>query len=230
MAEEPPPRRRGECQTRIAIGIDLQSLHQEHREEPLFGEKPKRSSSSRNDSADFLRGSQGRGIQKTYLAARRPTLMREQTMDAEVLKTQLSQIIEALPTEAPLAEENSEAARERIVSRLNALSATEPAVEFQFTLADAKQQRLFAALARRYELKPFRYAGQLNSTIMLKAPERFVDETFWPQYQQLTKTLNSWMDEITTQVIREVLHSNGDDVEEMVEAPSSSSNAAGPAT
>jgi hypothetical protein len=37
---------------------------------------------------------------------------------------------------------------------------------------------LLVALARRYGLKPYRYRRQRYSTLIVKAPERFLKETF----------------------------------------------------
>lgn len=46
---------------------------------------------------------------------------------------------------------------------------------------------------------------------MVRVSRRFVDETLWSQYHELQATLASYLDEVTSRVIREGVH--GDDSE-----------------
>jgi hypothetical protein len=136
-------------------------------------------------------------------------------MDEEALRRKLT-AIEALFAGAATAGERqaAEAARERILSRLKAAEEAQPAEEYRFTLADEWQRRLFVALLRRYGLKPYRYRGQRYTTVMVKVPKRFVDETLWPQYLQLSDTLQKWLAEVAERAIREALQQEGGQVEE----------------
>ncbi|HYO56542.1 hypothetical protein, partial [Archangium sp.] len=74
-------------------------------------------------------------------------------MDEESLRRKLT-AIEALFAGATTAGERdaAEAARERILARLKAASEAQPAVEYQFSMKDEWQRRLFVALLRRYGL------------------------------------------------------------------------------
>jgi hypothetical protein len=150
-------------------------------------------------------------------------------MDEEALKRKLATIEASFAGATSTAGGNQEAdsARDSILARLKAATEAEPAIDFQFSLADEWQRRLFAALARRYGLKPFRYTGQRDTTVMLRAPERFVEDVFWPEYQQLSAALRSWLDEATERIMREVLQSEGGSVEETADAPPLESSAAG---
>jgi hypothetical protein len=141
-------------------------------------------------------------------------------MDEESLRRKLA-AIEALFGGATSEGERlaAEAARERILARLKEASETGPAVEYRFTLADEWERRLFVALLRRYGLHPFRYRGQRYTTVMVRVQERFVDDTLWPQFQQLAGTLRSYLDEVAERVIREVLQAEGRDVEERAAPP-----------
>ncbi|WP_257459291.1 hypothetical protein [Archangium lipolyticum] len=141
-------------------------------------------------------------------------------MDEESLRRKLA-AIEALFAGATTTGEReaAEAARERILARLKAATETQPAVEYKFSLADEWQRRLFVALLRRYGLEPYRYRGQRYTTVMVRVPKRFVDETLWPQYQQLAATLRGWLDEVAERVIREVLQAEGGNVEEKTASP-----------
>jgi hypothetical protein len=62
-------------------------------------------------------------------------------------------------------------------ARLAAMEKEAPAIEYRFGLVDAWSRKLFVAIARRYGLKPYRYSGQKRTTVMLKVPKAFVDET-----------------------------------------------------
>ena len=108
----------------------------------------------------------------------------------------------------------AENARERIRERLRKAQNNDKPVEYQFSLSDPWSRKLFSALARRYELKPFRYRGQRRTTLMLKVPKSFVDETLWPEFQELSRTLRAYLDEITEKVIRESIHGDSSEAEE----------------
>jgi hypothetical protein len=107
-------------------------------------------------------------------------------------------------------------ARRRIQARLEAVEKLDPPVEYRFTMADTWSRRVFLALLRRYELKPYRYRGQRRTTVMVKAPKGFVTETLWPEFQQLSQTLRTYLDEITSRVVAQVIH---EDSSEAVEVP-----------
>ena len=42
---------------------------------------------------------------------------------------------------------------------------------------------------RRPGLRPYRYPRQRQVTVMLRVSRRFVNETLWPQYRELSGTL-----------------------------------------
>jgi hypothetical protein len=44
---------------------------------------------------------------------------------------------------------------------------------------DRWQRRLFAALGRRYGLSPYRYQRQRYTTLMVRVPKSFMDQTLW---------------------------------------------------
>ena len=99
--------------------------------------------------------------------------------------------------------------------KLEKLELESPPVDFKFTLADVWSRRLLIALLRRYELEPFRYRGQRTTTVMVKVSKRFVDETLWPQFLELERTLRGFLDEVTDRVISEAIHRNTAEVDEV---------------
>ena len=98
------------------------------------------------------------------------------------------------------------AAITRVKQALAALEKTEHAVEYRFTLADPWHRRLFAALCRRYGLEPFRYKGQRYTTMLVRAPRSFVDRTLWPEYLELQRALDQYLNEATERIIREEVY------------------------
>ena len=106
-------------------------------------------------------------------------------------------------------------ARKRIAERLKTLEASDPPIHMQFSLPDPWKRQLFLALARRYALGPFREFGQRQSTVMLHVSRRFVDETLWPEFLQLSEILHRYLEEVTERVLKTVVH---EDTSEAAEA------------
>ena len=106
------------------------------------------------------------------------------------------------------------AAIERIKKVLGSAERTEAPVEFQFSMPDQWQRRLFSALCRRYGLKPYRYNRQRHTTVMVRAPRSFVNGTLWPEYQELRQALNSYLNEATERIIREEVYGDAAEASE----------------
>ncbi len=110
------------------------------------------------------------------------------------------------------------AALDRVKQTLAATGATakappaEPTIEMQFTLTDRWQRRLFAALCRRHGLKPYRYKRQRYTTVMVRAPERFIDTTLWPEYLALKEALDQYLRDATERIIREEVYRDTEEV------------------
>ncbi len=104
-------------------------------------------------------------------------------------------------------------ARERIRERLRDLQGHDVAVEYRFSLADLWSRKLFLALLRRYDLKPYRLRGQRYTTVMVRVPKHFVDETLWPEFQELDKTLRAYLAEVTDQVITQEIYGDSSEAE-----------------
>ena len=139
-------------------------------------------------------------------------------MDEAALISKLAKI-EALFAGATTEGERAAAAsaRDRIVARLREVEKADPPVEYKFTLADAWSHRLILALLRRYGLEPYRRRGQRRTTVMARVAKSFVDETLWPEFQQLSATLQTYLDEVTTRVVAQVVHGDTSDASEVAE-------------
>jgi hypothetical protein len=108
------------------------------------------------------------------------------------------------------------AAMERLRHSLNAAVKTQPLPETKFSMADQWQRRLFTALCRRYGLEPYRYRGQRYTTVMVRAPRPFVDDTLWPEYLELQAALHAYLNEATERIIREEVYRDTDEAAERV--------------
>ncbi|MBL8228299.1 MAG: hypothetical protein JNL98_07475 [Bryobacterales bacterium] len=104
----------------------------------------------------------------------------------------------------------AKAAIERIRKRLAEFERVEQPVEYKFSLADGWSLRLFIALCRRYGIEPYRYSRQRRTTINIRAPRSFVDQTLWPEYQEISKALQEYLAEATNRIIREEVFGDGD--------------------
>jgi hypothetical protein len=148
-------------------------------------------------------------------------------MDEEGLKEKLRRI-EALHAGAatPGERDAAEAARERIVKRLEELRQQDPPIELRLPLNDLWEVRLVVALLRRYKLHPYRHKRQRQTSVMVRAPEKFMREMFWPEFQELAKTLRVYLTEITERVIATAINADTSEAEEVPETPKLSDGSA----
>jgi hypothetical protein len=103
----------------------------------------------------------------------------------------------------------------RIRAKLDELSAKETAIEMQFSLGDAWSRLLFLALCRRYGLEPYRRYRQRYTTVMVRAPSRFINEVLWPEFKELSAELEKYLREVTLRVIREEVHADASEAPEV---------------
>ena len=123
--------------------------------------------------------------------------------------------VEALFADTGFAGERSAAAgaMERIRERLRRLQETDKPVEMRFSLGNYWSKKLFLALLRRYGIAPYRYPGQRYTTVMAGVPKRFVDETLWPEFQQLNAELTRYMNAVTDRIIKAAVFPDDSDAE-----------------
>ena len=127
--------------------------------------------------------------------------------------------IEALFAGAATAGEKSAAgaAAERIRAHLGQAAKTEAPVEMRFSIPDVWSRKLFIALCRRYGLRPFRHRRMHRQSIIIKAPKSFTEKVLWSEFLELDAALVSYLAEITDKVIREAVHGEVGEAEEIDE-------------
>ena len=114
--------------------------------------------------------------------------------------------------------EAAEAALNRVRSALAAAEKTEHSVEMSFRLPDPWKRRAFLALCRRYGLRPYRYPRQRYSTILVRSPRSFINQTLWPEYLEISRALDEYLREATERIIREEVFADADAAEEQTQA------------
>jgi len=105
------------------------------------------------------------------------------------------------------------AARDRIMERLRQFERDDAPIEQKFNLVNHWSMRLFCALAKRYDLQPYRYSRQRYSTVMLKCPEKFVNEVLWPEFVAIDAVLMKTLTEATDNLIAASIFKGPTDVE-----------------
>jgi hypothetical protein len=106
------------------------------------------------------------------------------------------------------------AAIERVRAALKQAEQTEKSVEYDFRLPDRWSRRLFTALCRRHGLTPYRYPRQRYSTVVLRAPASFIDKTLWPEFVEIKKALDEYLEQATERIIREEVFRASEEAEE----------------
>ena len=130
----------------------------------------------------------------------------------EQIREKLRKISALFEGATTIGERNAAAAAiERVKKALGAVLKSEQPEEFQFTLPDRWQRRLFSALCRRYGLEPYRYNRQRYTTVMVRVPRSFVDKTLWPEYQELRAALDDYLNDATERIIREVVYRDAEE-------------------
>ncbi len=62
-----------------------------------------------------------------------------------------------------------------------------------------------------------------RQSIVITAPQSFIDETLWPEFEQTNEALIDYLAEITDKVIREEVFGTTEDAEVVAEKPKLSS-------
>lgn len=144
-------------------------------------------------------------------------------MDDEVRKlVERLKLIEALHAGAMTEGERIAAdnARQRVRSRIEEYKESDPQIEYTFKLSNTWSRKLFVALLRRYDIKPYRYYRQRHTTVMARVSKGFVDNTLWPEYMELNAELTKHLDKVAEGVINEAVFADSSEAEEIAQLSS----------
>ncbi len=122
--------------------------------------------------------------------------------------------VEALYSASGTTGESAAAAEalERLKNRL--ATAPEEKTEFRISLPDPWKRQLFLALARRHGLYPYRRARQRRTTIMVRDTPSHMNKVLWPEFTELAKLLNNYLEEATRDIISRAVHGDLSEAEE----------------
>lgn len=109
------------------------------------------------------------------------------------------------------------AAADRLRAKLDEAARSDPPVEMKFALPEEWSVRLFAALCRRYGVRPFRYPRQRRTTIMVRAPRRFFDAVVWHQFSDVHTDLWIHFQQTTEKLIKDAICADTRDAETTAE-------------
>jgi hypothetical protein len=138
-------------------------------------------------------------------------MMTEQELRAKLRK--ISALFEGATTTGE--REAAAAAIERMRKALAEAEEVEAPTEMQFTNLDRWHRKLFLALCRRYGLKPYRYPRQRYSTVTLRVPKSFLNQTLWPEFLEIKTALDEYLNEATERIIKEEVFGEADEAEEI---------------
>jgi hypothetical protein len=105
------------------------------------------------------------------------------------------------------------AALGRMQARLDLAGSktAEPETELQYILPDVWAVRVFVALCRKHDVKPYRYPRQRRTTVMVRARKSVFEATIAAEFQSLHRELTRYFDEMVNHLIADVMKSDGDD-------------------
>lgn len=106
------------------------------------------------------------------------------------------------------------AAMERLQARLDLGKSTtraEPETELQYSLPDVWALRLFIALCRKAGVRPYRYARQRRTTVMVRVRPSEFERTVMTEFNTLHRALTATFGEIVDHLIADAMHGDGDD-------------------
>jgi hypothetical protein len=112
----------------------------------------------------------------------------------------------------------AEEAAKRVKAKLEEAKKLDPPSECRFTFADPWSRKLFLALTRRYGFEPYRHYGQRHTTVMVRAPKGFVQNTLWPEFLELDGTLVEHLNAVADRILTQVVHPDMAEARE-VDAP-----------
>src|ERR1039458_3078594 len=125
------------------------------------------------------------------------------------LRERLRKIAALFEGATTVGERNAAAAAiDRVKRAIDATSKVDTPVEYHFNFPDHWKRRLFSALCRRYGLEPYRYRRQRHTTVVVRAPRSFINNTLWPEFLQIKDALDEYLNEATERIIREEVYGN----------------------
>ncbi|MBU2361093.1 MAG: hypothetical protein KKB02_19520 [Alphaproteobacteria bacterium] len=123
--------------------------------------------------------------------------------------------LEALFARGATAGERSAAgaARDRLHARLALETGgkREAETELQYSLPDVWSVRIFVALCRKHDIKPYRYPRQRRTTVMVRVHQSSFESTVGEEFRTLHQELTAYFGDMVEHLIADVMKADGND-------------------
>ena len=103
-------------------------------------------------------------------------------------------------------------AKQRILDKYPGIEINKQQKEWALRTQDNWHKKLLIALCRKYEIKPYRYARQKYTTVMVKINEEFLNKVLWPEYLEYSKHLEQLMEEIANDLINKIYQPENEEI------------------
>ncbi|MEA3514414.1 MAG: hypothetical protein U9R34_02985 [Nanoarchaeota archaeon] len=80
----------------------------------------------------------------------------------------------------------------------------EDLIEYRISTEDLWHKKLFVALCRKHNYKPYRYYRQKYTTVMIRISKHYLDNVLWKEYLEYSKQLTSLVEDITNEIISKI--------------------------
>ncbi len=97
--------------------------------------------------------------------------------------------------------------------------ASEPAIEYRFSLTNPWSLRLFLALCRSKNLKPYRYPRMRRTSVCVRLTRTQVDRDLWPEFQEMNTVLSQYLSELADRIIADCINSDRSDADVVAGLP-----------
>jgi hypothetical protein len=116
----------------------------------------------------------------------------------------------------------AEAAMQRINLKMAQAQEAPVAQEMRFSMRSWWSLRLFMALCRSKNLRPYRYARMRHTSVCVKVDQAFLDHVLWPEFQQMDEVLNQYLDQLAAHIISECINPDKADADLVAGLPAPS--------
>lgn len=105
------------------------------------------------------------------------------------------------------------AARDRLQARIDMERGGEgeAETELQYSLPDVWSVRIFVALCRKHDIKPYRYPRQRRTTVMVRVHQSAFESTVGEEFRVLHRELTTYFGDMVDHLIADVMKADGDD-------------------
>lgn len=93
----------------------------------------------------------------------------------------------------------------------------EKPAEIRLSLPDPWSRQMFAALCRRYGPRPYRHPRMRRQSVIVRAPETFLNTVLWPEFEEINAAPSEHLAQVINKVTREAVYRDTEDADELPE-------------